>query len=245
MMTSIGTAQNDLRTTLFSTGSRTTLLRFLLICGILSTPLYAATDLVTGLLYEGYSFADQTVSELSAIGAPTRPLWLALGPVYQALMTIFGFGVWASAGGRRAPRVAGALLIAYGLIGFTAPFVSMHQREFLAAFGPTLTDRLHLVVTGVAVLIMFVAMVFAAWALGKRFRFYTMATIVVSLAAGGWTSRAAPLVEANLPTPWIGAAERVSIAVFMIWVVVLAIILLRRVGERTEAGPGLEAVPAS
>ena len=32
--------------------------------------------------WEGYSSVSQTVSELSAIGAPTRPLWVVLGRAY-------------------------------------------------------------------------------------------------------------------------------------------------------------------
>lgn len=208
--------------------------KILLLCGILSLPLYLTMDLVAGLRYDGYSFADHTVSELSAIGAPTRPLWLALGPLYQLLITLFGCGVWASAGRQRTLRVAGGLLIAYGLLGFTAPFTPMHQREFLAAYGPTLTDRLHLIGTGLAVLIMFVAIAFAATAFGKRFRFYSIATIVGSLAAGAGTIPLAPRIEANLPTPWIGVMERISIAVFMVWVVVLAIALL---GWRVQGSP--------
>ena len=46
--------------------------------------------------YQGYSFASQTIGELSAIGAPTRQLWVPLGIVYTLLVAAFGF-----AGGRR------------------------------------------------------------------------------------------------------------------------------------------------
>jgi len=48
--------------------------------------------------WEGYSSASQTVSELSAIGAPTRSLWVPLGAVYTLLVTAFGWGVLVSAG---------------------------------------------------------------------------------------------------------------------------------------------------
>src|SRR4029450_13210142 len=46
--------------------------KFLLVCGILSSLMYVLMDVVSGLRYEGYSFAAYTVSELSALGAPTR-----------------------------------------------------------------------------------------------------------------------------------------------------------------------------
>ena len=45
--------------------------KILLGCGILSSVLYFAGDVVMSLTYEGYSYLHQTVSELNAIGAPT------------------------------------------------------------------------------------------------------------------------------------------------------------------------------
>jgi hypothetical protein len=53
----------------------------LLVCGILSSLLYVAMTVFIAMQWEGYSSASQTVSELSAIGAPTRSLWVALGAV--------------------------------------------------------------------------------------------------------------------------------------------------------------------
>jgi hypothetical protein len=47
----------------------------LLVCGILSSMLYVAMTVVVGMQWEGYSSTSQTISELSAIGAPTRPVW--------------------------------------------------------------------------------------------------------------------------------------------------------------------------
>ena len=51
----------------------------LLLCGMLSFLLYAAMNVLVAMQWEDYSSASQTVSELSAIGAPTRPLWVPLG----------------------------------------------------------------------------------------------------------------------------------------------------------------------
>jgi hypothetical protein len=67
-------------------------------------------------LFDGYSLASQTVGELSAIGAPTRPRWVWLGTVYCLLFAAFGWGVWKSAGRNRPLRVAGALMVANGVV---------------------------------------------------------------------------------------------------------------------------------
>ena len=53
--------------------------RVLLACAVLSAPLYIGLDVVSSLLYDGYSYKDQTISELSAIGAETRSRWIPLG----------------------------------------------------------------------------------------------------------------------------------------------------------------------
>jgi hypothetical protein len=87
--------------------------KILLVCGILSSMLYVAMNVIAAILYEGYSSASQTVSELSAIGAPTRPLWLLLGIPYTLLATAFGWGVWILAGQNRLLLVVGGLMVAY------------------------------------------------------------------------------------------------------------------------------------
>ena len=57
---------------------RSTGTKALLACGAGSTLFYFGMDAVAALLYDGYSYTDQTISELSAIGAPTRSLWVPL-----------------------------------------------------------------------------------------------------------------------------------------------------------------------
>jgi len=59
-----------------------------LICGVLSSLLYAAMTVFIAMQWEGYSSASQTVSELSAIGAPTRSLWLLPGALYTVMVTV-------------------------------------------------------------------------------------------------------------------------------------------------------------
>lgn len=200
----------------------------LLVCGILSSLIYIGADLVAATLYAGYSYTDQTVSELSAIGAPTRPFWILMGILYTLLLAAYGWGIWMSAGRRRLLRVAGALLIVDAVFGLFWP--PMHQRgtEF------TLTDTLHIVWTMVNGVLMLLAMGFAAAALRRRFRIYSIATMLIMVAFGALTGVQAPGVAANLPTPWIGVWERINIAAFLMWFIVLAIALWR---ERLERVP--------
>src|SRR5215470_14622591 len=154
-----------------------TIRHVLLICGIASSLLYAAMLVFVPLSWEGYRSASQTVSELSAIDAPSRSLWVGLGSVWTVLYAAFGVGVWLSAGPIRALRVVGALIVIAAIAGLAWP--PMHQREVLAAGGATLTDTLHIVWTAMNGVFTLLAMGFAAAALGRRFRLYVVATMGV------------------------------------------------------------------
>jgi uncharacterized protein DUF998 len=204
-------------------------------CGILAGVLYIAMTLFVGTLWDGYSTVDQTISELSAIGAPTRPLWMALITVYAALMMAFGWAVWTSAP-NRALRVVGALLFTQTVFGIFWP--PMHQRAVFAAGGGTMTDTLHIVWTIVTSVFFMVALGVGATALGKRFRVYSLATMAIVFACGAWTGTYAPAIQANMPTPWVGVWERINTNVFMLWVVVVAAMLQRIGTSRGRGYPG-------
>ncbi|MGH7521418.1 MAG: DUF998 domain-containing protein [Gemmatimonadales bacterium] len=197
-----------------------------LTCGIVAAVLYFAMNVLIPLQWQGYSFASQVISELSAIDAPTRSLWVPLGIAYSVLMVAFGWGVWVSGRGNRHLRIAGALILVYSIIGLAWP--PMHQREVVAAGGGTLTDTLHIVWSVAWVAFMLASIAFGAAALGKRFRRYSIVTLTILVTFGVLTGLDAPKLSANLPTPLIGVWERIQIGVVIVWDMVLAIALLRR-----------------
>src|ERR1041384_8826203 len=87
----------------------------LLTCGIAASLLYAGMNVFIPMQWNEYSSVAQAISELSAIGAPTRPLWVVLGILYALLIAGFGAGIWGSAHGSRRLRVAGGGPIAKGV----------------------------------------------------------------------------------------------------------------------------------
>jgi hypothetical protein len=139
-----------------------------LLCGTLSSLLYIAMNIFVPMLYKDYNSASQTVSELSAVGAPTRTLWVLLGTVYTFLITAFGWSILKSSGENRYLRIVGILIFIYGIISFIWPFAPMHQREALAAGGKTISDTMHLVLAMVTVLLMTSAMGFGQQHLENR-----------------------------------------------------------------------------
>jgi len=208
--------------------------KHLLYCGIAAALFYIAMNIFFPFLDKRYNWITQTVSELSAVDAPTRPLWFPLGIVYTLLIAAFGWGVFRSTDGKRSLRIVGILLIINGLIGLT--WSPMHQREVLAAGGGTFTDIWHLVMASVTVLLMFLSIGFGAAAFGKGFRFYSIITILVFIVFGVLTFVEAPNVDKNLPTPYIGLWERINIAAFMAWLLVFSINLLRLEKNSSDRG---------
>ena len=208
--------------------------RVLLVCGVLSSLVYIAAHVVVPMQYPGYSVVDQTVSELAAIGAPTRDLWVMMMVPFGALLVAFGIGVYlnaergmrsaefdAEASGRknvsRDLRVVGALLVLQAVIGFVWP--PMHMR----GVETTLTDTLHVAFVFIVIPLMVIEIWFSRAVVGKAF---ALATLFVLVAFGVVTAFYGPDIPANLPTPWVGVWERISIAAWAVWLMVLSVRLL-------------------
>lgn len=200
--------------------------RPLLLCGIASSMLYAAMNVFVAAAWPGYDAAAQTVSELSAVDAPTRSLWVAWAMLYTLLVTGFGWGVRLVAPNKPL-RIAGGLLLVYGITGLFWPFFPMHQRAVLAAGGATVSDTLHIAFTMFTVAIMIATLVMGAAGTGRGFRIYTILTLLALAVFGGLTGTQASLVAKDLPTPYAGLWERINIGVFLLWVVALAVRMLR------------------
>lgn len=194
-------------------------------CGLFSSAWYALMNIVVPFAFPGYDVNSQMVSELSAIGAPSRSLWVSMGIGYSILLAAFGAGVVWSAGCCWKLRLFGWSVIAQAAIGpFWPP---MHLREVIARGGGDISDRLHIAFTFAWGLLAMAGMVLLALQLRSRFALYTWISMGVMVVTGFLTGSAAKNIEAGLPTPWMGLVERVNIGAYMLWVIVLTLILLR------------------
>ncbi len=209
--------------------ARATWTKILLACGAGATLLYAGMDALAAVRYDGYSYTGQTISELSAVDAPTRSLWIPFGAVYGLLVIAGGFGIWRAAGSSRRLRVVAALVAAMGVLALVAwPLAPMHQREVLAAGGDTLSDTVHIILGAIDSALFVLSIAIGASAAGRRFRTYSIVTIVAVLVAGSLTFLASPGVADNESTPWIGITERVAVFGSMLWISSLSLALWRR-----------------
>ena len=198
--------------------------KLLLGCGVASTAVYLAMDIVGSMWWEGYSYIDQTISELAAIGAPSRIIAVTLGTAYNLLLIPFAAGIAAASRRNTMLRGTAAGFSGVALAGIAAAFFPIQQRGQGVW---TINETMHITLTAITVLCIVLAMVFGASAGGPNFFLYSMASASVMLLAGALTGLNGGNLAANLPTPWMGVMERISIFSFLAWVATLSVMLLR------------------
>lgn len=194
----------------------------LLLCGVWSSLWYIGINIYVPARDASYSIASFTVSELSAIGAPTRIIWVLLVLGYLLLFGAFAWGVLFSAKENRYLRWVGILMLIYCL--FNAFWPPMHLR----GQEPTLTDTLHILWAVITNIFMWLFMGLGAVTLGRRFIIYTLISIALHLVFGWLTFKEAVNIPSNSPTPLIGIWERINILIFMVWVIIFALLLRNR-----------------
>jgi hypothetical protein len=217
----------------------------LLAGGVLSSVLYLVTiDVIAALVYPDYhNYKSQMVSELMALGAPTRTLTVWLFVPYNLLVWAFAVGVWVSGRGSRAAHFTAAALFGYAAMSSAGLLLTPMD---LRTEG--LSDQTWVHIGATALQVTFIAAVLAlgAFVYGPRFRLYSFVTLATVLVFGALAG-----VEAGqVSTPWVGLTERINIYAWMLWVLVFAVAGLRsqdaasvRPLETRLAGPQRVAMP--
>ena len=202
----------------------------MLVSGFLASLLAVGTDVLAGMLWEGYSFTSQSISELSAIGSPTRSLVFALNLVYAALLIAFELGVWGCSR-KRVMRVIAGLLLGNAAISIVVvTFFPMHLGEPLSAM------NLGLMVVNVIFLQM-LTIVFGAFAFRNWFRYYSIGTLLAFFVLTVFGLFIAPQIVPGPPQS--GLQERVMGYGYLSWQAMLSIVLLHAESEvdRTTTMP--------
>ena len=193
----------------------------LLTCGILGSFLYPITDIIAGNLYNGYSFNEQTVSELFAIGAPTSQLVVTLFTISSLLFIAFALGIWYLANDKRILRALSLMILGNAVNSLLLwNFFPMHMR----GIQPSFTDTMHGILAinpFVLVSLILGAVYFKNW-----FRYYSIATILLLMIMVVFAVPKALLVYENRPTPGLGIMERTSQYGHQLWHAMLAMLFL-------------------
>ena len=224
-----------------SSRARPTLRTALLACGILSSFLYLATDVLGGSSYEGYSFTSQAISELAAIGAPSAAIVIPLFFLYNVLALAFGIGVVREGLGRsRALRISGGALITYGAIGMATVAVPTFFRMQQRGAGSLSTDAPHIILTAGLVALLLSAIAAGAREFGRPFRVYSYVTLLAVILLGALTAPYGARLAEGQPTPGFGIVERIDVYLSLLWVAALSVALLRRsLGAAAETQPAV------
>jgi hypothetical protein len=177
---------------------------------------------VAALRYPGYDPIARPVSELTATYAPTRPLLLPLLVIFDLLIIPFWTGVWRAARANRALRLTSGLMLGFRALALLAFPFPMVADEVLGA------NTIHTIIWGVLTpLLMLAGIGASAAAFGTAFRLYAILTLVALVAFSVVGGIQAAQINAGEPVRWFGITERALIGVWLQWVAVLAITLLR------------------
>jgi uncharacterized protein DUF998 len=209
---------------------RHTVAKSMLALGVVA-PIYyiVICEMVGAMKYPGYDPIARPVSELTATYAPTRPILVPLLVIFDLLIIPFWIGVWRAAQANRALRVTADLMLGFRALALLAFPFPMVADEVLGA------NTIHTIIWGVITpLLMLAGIGASAMAFGKRFRLYTILTLVALIALSVLTGIQAAQVNAGEPARWFGITERALIGVWLQWVTALAIVLLRAPGERLD-----------
>jgi len=185
--------------------------KVLIICGILAPLLFVSTDIFAGLIYSGYNFIYQSISELSAVGAPTRLLVVLLNLVYNLLLIAFVLGIWMSADKNRLLRITAVMVL--GNVVFTLIWAF-----FPMQLGET-PSEINVVLGAFSMIFFLLAIVFGAFAYKNWFRLFSIGILVAFLILA--------IFGFMVATSSIGAQERIMTYSYVLWLAVLSILLLQ------------------
>ena len=200
-----------------------TLQRTLFLCGVLSPLLRVTTDIVAGKLWKDYNFASRSISDLSAVGAPTRSLVIPLEIASLVLSILFAIGVWLLARDNLLLRITAAMLFGSGVFSLIGQFFPVHLAESIT----TSANKTNTIIIGISVALLVLAMVFGAAAFRGCFRIFSIGMFVVFLVEDIWATWGKPFTLGGERGPLVGVQERTMLWGYLLWMAVLAVKLLR------------------
>ncbi|MBN1624412.1 MAG: DUF998 domain-containing protein [Clostridia bacterium] len=199
------------------------LLRLVTLSGATGAVLYTAHVVIGGLLWDGYSHVRQTVSELTATGAPNAGFLRIFTVAYGFLSVIFAVCVYAIFKHNKEHRISilGAVFLlameVFSFVGYT--LFPLNQGDSMANF----QTIMHIVVTIVVV----ICTVASGYLIGlglikisrhRRIGFFILACAVIITVSGIIT----PMLMAN-NLPVSGLTERINIFSLQTWIFALSV----------------------
>jgi len=204
--------------------------------GLLAVGLYLGTTVAGAAASPGYSHIADPISELTSSAAP-HAAGLAVGYVgYNLAAAAFALGLR-----RMSPhsRYAGHAL-AWMVVGAIAGIgqVTLFPQDTTGEAATT-AGRVHIGLAGVSALLTIVCAVLYAIAFRKDLRWERHARFTWACALAIVVTGSVAAVSAG--RPWMGAAERLPIGTFLLWIAVVSVRCLRAAGTGATTEPAAQA----
>jgi hypothetical membrane protein len=193
--------------------------------GIIGPVVYILAVFIGGALRHDYSALYNSISELSMANAPNKLLLDLLFGIYNLFIIIFGLGAYLDTKINSKKYNAATIMLA--VIGILGLMVLVFTQDPRGVPG-TLYGTLHIALSGITaaltiISVILVGLSFRNYANLKIFSWYSYTTAVLIFLSGG---ASAASIANNSPIG--GLFERITIFLFMIWVIALSYIMLKK-----------------
>ncbi|MCP8308657.1 MAG: DUF998 domain-containing protein [archaeon] len=194
----------------------------LAICGIIGPILYTIVVITLGFLRPGYNHVMQFMSELGEVGSQNAIIMNIAGfQLLGVLMIGFAFGLYRGTGRGIASKISAALVVVAGsglvAVGFFPCDPGCVNVSF-TGFMHSITATIPAVAMGFAPLVISLRM--KNDILWEGYWLYSLSTSIVTIILS-------PLTFLTVFEPWAGALQRLSMAVGLLWIMVISIRLFR------------------
>ena len=215
--------------------------KLLMLCGVFAAVIYVGTVILGGLWRPGYSHISMAISELVADGAPNRSLLSSLFLLYNALLSMFGIGLFLKANKQsrgRIPGIVGSLALTL-LVGLAGILMELVFPQDPGGIPTTFAGTMHIVMASVAslgtmVAVLMLGLWFRNTAELKRYSTYSLSSVAIIFVSGGLTA----VAMAN-NYPFFGLLERITIGTFIVWIFITGLKMFQ-VEEETSTHIQLE-----
>lgn len=191
-------------------------------CGILAAILFIATDLLAGTFWRNYNFISQSISELSAVGSPTRQFVLISNLICDLLLIIFSYGIYREAEKYLTLKITAVFIFGNALLtAISTIFFPMRLGEI-----PT-PNSVNVLIMMSAMFCFVLAILFGVVAFKNEFRFYSIGTLLAYAILTLLGIFVIPRINPAYPMVRTGIQERVMVMGYLLWLLILSIKFLR------------------
>ncbi len=192
--------------------------------GIIGPLIYILAVFIGGAIRHDYSAIYNSVSELTMANAPNKFLLDILFGIYNVFLLIFGLGAYLDSRiDSKKYDIAMIMVVIIGVLGLLVLIFTQDPRGSAV----TLHGTLHILLSGLTaaltiISVLLVGMSFKKYSNLKGFSWYSYITAALIFISGGIGA-----VSLANNGAYGGLFERITIFLFMIWVISLSYIILK------------------